>query len=205
MRVFLIFLMTAPLLIHSFGAIKAQSTTGEALPPELQKVVDFIVKKNACEFVRATICNPTIRDAKCHNNPLLKKELENGWQNSLYCITDLTDHEGTINEVRGCAISSYSASAAEYSRVSDGGVGWVLTKGKLCANGGFEALLNTILSETPGLGIVTRVVDILMMNGFGKDYVTKIVYSRSPEYRRIVEKIVAETAAKNEKKKKIKK
>lgn len=110
----------------------------ETVPPELQKVREFIQKKSVCALAITAL--PSGADSK-----LPSSQLAPIWKTKMGCITDMTVDQGTMNEASGCAYAWYDSTRDSYHPVDSAdtyGRGWYLmAKGKRCDQGGFEELL----------------------------------------------------------------
>ncbi len=163
------------------SVFSSQGAIAESLPPKLQGVADFITKKGSCAFAVAEVP----KDGQYNSYHV------RAWREQLLCVQDLTAGEGTIDEAKGCALSWFNSETNRYLPVqtmdSFGRAELTVVKGKPCANGGFEELVKMKLGmygASSVLGKLTR--------PSSSDSKTVILVSSSTEYRKSIEKAIAE-------------
>lgn len=167
------------------GIFGVQFAIAENLPPQLQKVADFISKNSSCVFAVAEIP----RDEK-----LFKDAYSPAWRKQLLCVQDLTSKAGTIDETKGCALSWFDSENNNYLPVqtmdSFGRADLTLVNGKSCSNGGFAELLKMKLGVYGASSVLGKLTQ--PSNSQSK---LAILISTSSDYRKIVEKSIADAEA----------
>lgn len=157
----------------------------ENLPPQLEKVAEFVTKKGACLFAVAEVP----RDEK-----LFKNAYSPAWRNQLLCVQDLTSKAGTIDESKGCALTWYDSEIDNYLPVqtmdSFGRAEITIAKGKPCASGGFSELLKMKLGTYGASSVLGKLTK--PSNSQSK---LIILVSSSSELKKIVEKHLIEAEA----------